>query len=144
VPVAQGWTWFCNFFKCDQDPDYKAQLWKYCFKLFYCHENYSKFNMSPKLVLTIKKSPPSNPIHQRLSNNIKSLAQFSLKIKKNLENYLWQNNSIFNNSCAIALNIMKSPCCTPARGGLPNETKSLMRSVLPSLPRLSYIFVWHS
>jgi hypothetical protein len=105
-------------------------LWKYCFKLFYSHENYLKINMFPKLGLTIMKSSPSNPIHRRLFNNIQSLSQFSLKIKTNLENFLWQNSSIFNNSCAIGLNIMKSPLCTPTHEGLPNETKSLMRSVM--------------
>jgi hypothetical protein len=130
VPIAQVWTWLCNFFKCDQDPDYKAQLWKYFLKLFCSHENYLKFNMSLKLGLTIMKSPPSNPIHQRLFNYIKSLSQFSLKMKNDLESFLWQNSLIFNNSCAIGLNIMKSPWCTPTRGQLPNKTKSLMRSVM--------------
>jgi hypothetical protein len=44
--------------------------------------------MSLKLGLTIMKSSPSNPIHQRLSNNVKSLSQFSLEIKNNLENFV--------------------------------------------------------
>ncbi len=130
MPIAQVWTWLCNFFKCDYDLDYKAQLWEYYLKLFYSDENYLKFIMSPKLGLTIVKSSPRNHIHQKLSNIVKSLSQFSLKIKNNLENFLWQNSSIFNNSCAIALNIMRSPWCTSTYGGLPNETKSLTRSVM--------------
>jgi hypothetical protein len=130
VLIAQVWTWLYNFLECDQDPDYKAQSWKYYFKLSYSDENYLKFNMFPKLGLTIIKSSPRNVIHQKLSNSIKSLLQFLKKIKNNLENFLWQYSSIFNNCCVIGLNIIKSPWCTPTRGGLSNETKTLMTSVM--------------
>jgi hypothetical protein len=47
-----------------------------------------------------------------------------------LLNFLWQNCSIFNNSCTIALNTTKLPQYTPTHQGLPNGDKSIVAIVL--------------
>ncbi len=101
------------------------------FKLISSHENYSDFYISPTLGLNITKITSKKSHSSRVFQQYQEFASISLKhLVLILLNFLWQNCSIFNNSCTIALNTTKLPQYTPTHQGLPNGDKSIVAIVL--------------
>jgi hypothetical protein len=88
------------------------------FKIISNARNDSKFNISTTLGLKLKKSCPRIPTHQVHSNNTKSLPNFPKILVLILLNFLWQNCSIFDNSCTVIFKTMKPKWYQDDNGGI--------------------------